>query len=76
MQQVNERMLLWADIIFYMEDIHQEIVRERYPHVLENKHQEILHIEDDYKFMDPELVAEIKAGVDPVLKRLAASNNA
>ena len=57
--KVNERMLLWADIIFCMEDKHKEILRERFPFASRNQRVLVLHIEDEYKYMDPNLIEEL-----------------
>ena len=65
--KVSEKLLLWADMIFVMEKKHKEILIERF----DRKHSDrmiVLGIPDDYKYMDPELVEMIKAGVAPYLE--------
>ncbi len=62
---VTEGMVRWADIIFAMEKEHAHKLRERFPEVLAGKHLVILHIEDDYYFMQPELVDELRAKLQP-----------
>ena len=59
----------WADIVFVMEDKHKERLVREFPTELKGKELHVLHISDTYKFMDPELVSEISAGVDMILAR-------
>lgn len=61
--------LIWADIVFVMEDKHKERLLGEYP--IEARHKElyVLDIPDNYKFMDPELIMEITESVDPILAR-------
>jgi predicted protein tyrosine phosphatase len=47
-----------------MERKHQEKLFQSFPVEVEMKQIVILEIEDKYKFMDVELIEEIKAGVD------------
>jgi len=65
--KVTEKLLLWADMIFVMEKKHKEILLERFDRE-HSKRMIILDIPDDYKYMDPELVEMIKAGVAPYLE--------
>ncbi|MFT4545323.1 MAG: putative protein tyrosine phosphatase [Bacteroidia bacterium] len=57
--KVNERMLLWADIVFCMEDKHKEILKKRFQVVCRDQRLVVLHIEDEYKYMDPALIEEL-----------------
>jgi protein-tyrosine phosphatase len=62
--KINSKLITWADIIFVMERKHQEKLFQSFPVEVEMKQIVILEIEDKYKFMDVELIEEIKAGVD------------
>ena len=65
--RVNLQMIHWADIIFVMEQKHLERLRENFPGESENKVIHVLHIPDDYRFMDEELIEILQASVDPYL---------
>lgn len=51
----------WADIIFVMEKSHLEKLRQKFPETLAEKHVVTLHIPDDFQFMQPELIDELRA---------------
>src|SRR5262245_40000522 len=51
-----------------MENAHLNWLKERYPDVMEPKNFVVLHIPDDYEFMQPELVDELAAKVPPFLQ--------
>lgn len=57
----------WADLILVMERKHAQRVRADFPEAVHHKELHVLEIEDRYHYMDPELVEEIKAAVDPIL---------
>lgn len=63
--------LQWADIIFAMEQKHKQRLLAEYPHELRFQEIHVLDIPDIYKLMDPELVAEITAAVEPILTQRA-----
>lgn len=69
-RKVTAADLNWADILFPMETQHAKQLRSQFPHETEAKPMHILDIPDDYRFMDPELVAEIEAAVIPLLDEL------
>lgn len=52
--RVNQKMIDWAEMIFFMEWRHQQIVTERFE--MTGKKLIILDIADDYQFADPELI--------------------
>ena len=54
--RINENLILWADIIFVMEQRHKDILRQQYPYLIRYKAIVVLDIEDNYRFNDPELV--------------------
>ena len=60
---VTEGMIGWADLIFVMEKRHLEKLRLSYPEKLAGKQVITLRIPDDYEYMDPALVEELKARV-------------
>ena len=65
--RVSSKDILWADIIFTMEKKHKQRLLDSFPIETKQKQLVILDIEDDYKYMDEELVEMIKLSVDPYL---------
>lgn len=59
--RVTGGLIGWADRIFVMEKNHAIILREKYHDALVGKQLVCLHIPDEYQFMDPELIAVLKA---------------
>jgi len=58
--KVNEKMLLWADVIFCMERRHKQLLQQRFSLSLAGKRLVVLDIEDNYRFGDIELLAILK----------------
>src|ERR1700757_407653 len=56
--RVNEGHLGWADLIFVMEKKHKRILEENFGEALQGKSVVCLHIEDVYRYMDPDLFDE------------------
>ncbi len=65
--RLNAKTILWAEIIFVMEKKHKVRMLENFPEESENKKIIILDIPDEYRFMDEELIKEIKGKVEPIL---------
>ena len=65
--RVSSKDILWADIIFTMEKKHKQRLLDKFPVETKNKLFTILDIEDNYQYMDEELVEMIKITVDPFL---------
>lgn len=62
--RLSAKTILWADIIFVMEKKHKQRMMEKFPDEMETKEIVVLNIPDEYRFMDPELIVEIRAMVD------------
>ena len=54
----------WADMIFFMERSHLNRVQERFTEELQDKTCHVLHVPDDYEFMQPELIHELRARLE------------
>jgi predicted protein tyrosine phosphatase len=65
--KVTAGHLGWADMIFVMERKHLRRLREKYAEELADKRVICLNIPDEYQFMQPELIAQLHAAVDPHL---------
>jgi predicted protein tyrosine phosphatase len=61
---VTEGHIGWADIIFVMEKSHLNKLRLKYPEAIAGKEIVVLHIPDDYVFMQPELLEELRARLE------------
>jgi len=65
--KLTSKDILWADYIFVMEKKHKQRIIEKFHSIIEQTKIKILDIPDDYKFMDPELIEDIKSKVDSIL---------
>jgi predicted protein tyrosine phosphatase len=61
--RVNEGHIGWADIIFVMEKKHGRILRENFGEALSGKRIICLHVPDNYRYMEPALIDELKAAL-------------
>ena len=60
---VTAELLQWADLVFVMEGAHLDELANRFRSDLGGKHIVCLDIPDQFAFMDPILVALLKARV-------------
>ena len=65
--KINEKLLLWADIIFVMEKKHKQRIQQKFPDIVDEKKIIVLDIPDDYLFMDQELIDLITLAVSSYL---------
>ena len=65
--KVTEKLINWAELIFVMEKRHKQRLQEKFDQLLNNKKIVVLDIEDNYQFMDEELIETLKASVAPYL---------
>ena len=62
---VTEGHIGWADVIFCMEKSHANRLRLKFPEAMHGKRVVCLHIPDDYEFMQPDLLDELRARLAP-----------
>ena len=62
-------LVAWAELIFVMERRHRRKLAQRFQRYLRHARVICLDIPDDYRFMQPELVALLEARVGPHLQR-------
>lgn len=67
--RLSGRDLEWADLVLVMEDEHKRRITRGFRGGLELPPIESLEIPDEYRKMDPELVALIRGGTEAVLRR-------
>jgi predicted protein tyrosine phosphatase len=58
--RVTPGHLGWADVIVVMEKRHQERLHQKHPEAMAGRPCLCLFIEDDYEFMDPDLVQALR----------------
>lgn len=58
---VTEGHLGWADLVVCMEKSHLKRLWRKFPQALADKRVVCLHIRDDFEFMQPELIDELRA---------------
>ena len=61
--RVNEGHIGWADIIFVMEKKHLRILEDNFQETLDGKRLICLNIPDEFIYMEPDLIDELKAGI-------------
>lgn len=66
-KRISETDITWADMILVMENKHKKRIAQEYSY-LELSEIIVLDIPDEYKYMDDELVAVIKASTENILK--------
>ncbi len=54
--KITPGLINWADCIFAMEKRHAAIIQRNYADLLVDTQLIILHISDDYHYLDPELI--------------------
>ncbi len=67
--KLTVKSILWADVIFVMEKKNKERMLEKFPFETQEKQFITLDIPDEYKFMDVELIDDIKLKVDYYLSQ-------
>lgn len=58
---ITEGHIRWADLVICMEKSHWDRIRLKFPEALQGRRVVCLHIPDDYKFMEPALLDELRA---------------
>ncbi len=61
--RVNEGHIGWADIIFVMEKKHLRILEDNFQENLDGKRLICLNIPDEFIYMEPDLIDELKVGI-------------
>jgi predicted protein tyrosine phosphatase len=66
--KITAGLIGWADIIFVMEKKHRSRIQEKFSDSLNNKPLHILNIQDDYQFMDEELIEILERKVGEIIE--------
>ena len=73
---ITEGHIGWADLIFVMEKSHLNRIRRKFPEALQGKRVITLLIPDQYDFMQPELLDELRGKLGPYVLLPAESPDA
>ncbi len=65
--RVSAKSIAWADLIFVMEKKHKHRLVDKFPGEMAGKQVIVLDIEDQYQFMNEELIEMIRISIDPYL---------
>lgn len=65
-RKISENDLRWANIVFVMEQDQREKIWDIYKNII-LPNIEVLNIEDDYEFMDPELIEMLTERINDTL---------
>jgi len=65
---VSQADVQWAQVIMVMEEKHKSRLMQAFRNQLSNKTIHVLDIEDDYQYMQPELVAQLEQAVGALLE--------
>jgi len=71
---LSNEIIIWADLIFVMEEKQKVILNSVYADSSRNKRIIILNIPDNYYYMEPDLVELIRTKVAPYLNRRVCMN--
>jgi predicted protein tyrosine phosphatase len=64
---ISVKDIRWADVILVMEEKHKARLRAQFRDEVRYKPVHVLDIPDEYRYMDPELVALIRAKAEPLI---------
>lgn len=70
-QKASSDYLKWADVVLVMEEKHRQRLLSQFPGEMRFKELHVLNIQDNYKFMEPELIEKLVNSVDPILTQNA-----
>ena len=65
--KLNEKQLVWADIVFVMENKHRQMIKQKFGTNFCVDKIKVLDITDDYQYMDEELILSLKTAIMPYL---------
>ena len=68
--KVNKNDLHWADCIIFMEAKYRARLLAENPDALRHKDVRVLGVEDNYQFMDDELIEILRDMIDPIINEI------
>lgn len=67
-RRISVKDVNWADLVVVMEKKHKQRLLSNFPDAMRYCEVHVLEIEDNYQFMNEELVAELRLAVDAILE--------
>lgn len=64
---VSEADIRWAEVVLVMEEKHKSRLKAQFTRLLTHTPIHVLDILDEYQYMDPELVEEVRRAVSAAL---------
>lgn len=65
---LSEGLIGWADIVFWMETSHLNRARQRFSQKISETENVVLHIPDDFDFLQIELIEELRAKLEDYIE--------
>ncbi len=66
--KLTGKHLLWADLIFVMENKHRQIIKQKFHSSFDADKIIVLDIPDEYQYMDEELILSLKTAMAPYME--------
>jgi predicted protein tyrosine phosphatase len=66
-RQITEGDLRWCETIFVMEEKHKSRLQAEFGRLIQHTPMYVLDIPDEYKYLDPDLIAELQQSVAGIL---------
>lgn len=66
--RLTDKLLDWADLVFVMEEKHEQIIQKKYKSPIFNEKVIVLDIPDEYQYMNEELILILQTAVQPSLE--------
>lgn len=70
--KVSAALIEWADVIFVMEARHREVLRQRFRTALKGVPLVVLDIEDEYGYMDEDLIRMLRTDLETYLASMSS----
>lgn len=68
--RLSEKLLRWADLVLVMEKRHKQVIQERLGDWIADQDIRVLGIQDEYAYMDPELVEILERHWEEIVEPL------
>lgn len=66
--RISEKLIGWSEVIFAMEPQHRRIVEERFAGELAERALIVLHVPDEFEYLDEELFEVLRGALGPWLQ--------
>lgn len=66
--RISPGLIGWAEVIFAMEPMHRRIVQEKFAEELTDREIVVLHVPDEFEYLDEELFEVLRGVLGPWLQ--------